>query len=231
MGSADGSGGQHTVTVARRRLTAGVLLLAAALAGCGKVPGVYTVEKKSSTHQGTGGGANGRFDAKSYVDKIWSAKLLPTATAKAVTASTVLAAVRADPAKAGKRYGRQAGTGSPYSFLVKGSGRVQSVTSGSTGSAELDLDPADGKVDLSVALGPVFLGTAVRDAVGFIDFSQFSNQIDYADVATAINSKVRSDVVSKVTVKKGARVSFVGAFQPLDLAHVVVTPVQLEVVP
>jgi len=77
----------------------------------------------------------------------------------------------------------------------------------------------------------VFLGTAIRDAVGFIDFSQFANQIDFADVASALNDRVRADVVKgvKPASLKGRDVTFEGAFQLLDPANIVVTPVSLSV--
>lgn len=194
-------------------------------AGCAKVPGVYVAEKQSA------GASPQEFNATTYAKEIWS-KVVPTVTEKAVDAPTVLASIAADPQAAGKQYGVQAGVGSPYSIMVKGSGTVISVDqSQGAGRLAVDLNPADGKPDLSLAIGPVFLGTAVRDAVGFIKFGEFPNQIEYANVATALNTQVRDTVISQVDLAsaKGKPVTFAGAFQVLDPKNILVTPVQLQV--
>jgi predicted lipoprotein len=207
-----------------------VVLAAVLLSGCSKVPGVYVVESQDATAVASSGGTTAA-DPKAYVAKVWTAKVLPTVEAKAVDARILLDALQADADAAGAKYGRHAGTGSPFSFLVKGSGTVVSVKAGSTGQVGVDVAPLDGKADLYLQLGPVFLGTAVRDAVGFSSFSQFVNQIDYANVATALNDKVRTSVVKGQTPTslKGADVTFAGAFQLLDPANLLVTPVRLQV--
>ncbi|MGB9377434.1 MAG: DUF2291 domain-containing protein [Mycobacteriales bacterium] len=200
------------------------------LTGCTKVPGVYVAEKDGGA--ASQAGSSGKiFDPKSYVEKNWDSKVVPAVTDKSEDASTVLAALAANPAAASQKYGRQNGTGSPYAFLVKGTGKVVSVDRSATGSLLVDLAPGDGKPDLSIAIGPAFVGTAIRDAVGFIKFSQFTNQIDYADVSTALNTRVRTTVVGgkNFAGAAGKTVTFAGAFQLLDPKHIVVTPVTLDV--
>jgi predicted lipoprotein len=75
------------------------------------------------------------------------------------------------------------------------------------------------------------VGTAVRDAVGFIHFSQFTNQLDYADVATALNNHVRDSVVQQAVIDSAVNrsITFEGAFQLLDPNRITVTPVRLKV--
>lgn len=207
------------------------VLSTAVLAGCSSVPGVFVVEHSGDAGAGTSAAPGS--DPESYVEGIWASKLLPTVAAKAVDAPTVLSAIKADPAAAGTTYGRQSGTGSPYSFLVKGAGKVLALDqTGPNGTMAVDIAPGDGKQDLFVAVGPVFLGTALRDAVGFIDFSQFVNQIDFANVSTALNTKVREGVVGPLDLKGavGQTVQFAGAFSLLDPTSIVVVPVELEVV-
>lgn len=205
--------------------------ISAVLAGCSGVPGVYTVERAGSGASPSAGGSGAAFDATAYVAGIWDAKVLPTLSDSAVSASEVLAAIAADPAAAGKKYARQTGSGSPFTYTVKGSGKVLSVdTSGPQGLLAVDLAPGDGKADLSITVGPAVLGTAIRDALPFIDFSQFTNQIDYADVGTALNAEVRQKVLADIRPAdiKGKKVDFVGAFALLDPASVVVVPVSLK---
>ncbi|WP_285571905.1 DUF2291 family protein [Actinoallomurus iriomotensis] len=214
-----------------RRLLIPIVLLAIAgpLTACSKVPGVYVVEKPGGAGSGAGGAK--KFNATSYADGVWSSKVVPAAQQGAVDAATLLPALRADQNGASARYGKQAGAGSPYSFLVKGTGTVTGTSTGNAvGSIQVKV-PGVGKTDVNLAVGPAFVGTAVRDAVGFIKFGQFTNQIDYADAATALNAKVKATVVNGVDLKsiKGKKVTFTGAFQLLAPSSVMVTPITLAV--
>ena len=203
----------------------GVLLAVVLTAvGCAKVPGVYVAVKAGSSAQG------GAFSAKAYADKIWASKVVPAVLAKAVDASTVLAAIKSNEAAANVQYGVKSGSsGGADTFLVKGSGVVQSVQQ-QGGAGELMVTLTAGAT-INIAVGPAFLGTAIRDGVGFIEFGQFTNQIDYSAVATALNSEVRSKIVGNLDLStiNGKTVTFAGAFQLLDPQNIVVTPVKLEV--
>jgi predicted lipoprotein len=204
------------------------LLMAALLAGCGRVPGVYVYESEKS-----GGGAASATDAKTYVAGAWASKIVPTVHDKAVDITTVAAAIAKDPEAAGRQYGHQAGNGSPYAFMVKGSGTVTKVdTSVPTGPMTVEI-PQAGKKPLAVAIatGPVIAGTAIRDAVGFISFGDFTNQIEYADVANQINARVKTDVIAKVdrAAAAGKKVTFHGAFSALAGGQILVVPTELEV--
>jgi len=193
------------------------------------VPGVYVVEDAGAT--GHSGPANAAFDPTTYAKGIWTSKVVPTATKDAIEATTLLPAIKADPTGASKTYGKQAGSGAPYAFLIKGSGTVLAVSSGNeVGSIKVQVDGLP-KTSVNLAVGPAFVGTAVRDAVGFINFGQFTNQIDYADAATALNATVKSSVVNSLDLStiKGKQVTFVGAFQPLDPSSILITPITLQV--
>jgi predicted lipoprotein len=207
-----------------------VLALVAVLAGCGRVPGVYVYESEKS--RGAAGGAPAG-DAKTYVADTWASKIVPTVHDNAADVTTVAAAIAEDPEAAGKQYGHQAGSGSPYSFMVKGSGTVTKVdTSVPTGPMTVEVPQAGGKpLAVTIATGPVIAGTAVRDAVGFISFGDFTNQIQYADVANQINNKVKTDVIAKVDLAAatGKKVTFYGAFAALAGDRIFVVPTELVV--
>jgi predicted lipoprotein len=143
------------------------------LAGCGRLPGVYVYESDSG---GAPGGGASATDAKTYVADAWASKIVPTVHEKAVDITTVAAAIAKEPAAAGQQYGHQAGTGSPYAFMVKGSGTVKKVdTSVPTGPMTVEIPQAGAKpLTIAIATGPVIAGTAVRDAVGFISFGDFT---------------------------------------------------------
>lgn len=224
---------QGVLTAGARRAGFALACLAVAVAAAAcSVPGVYVVEQSGASGAPKSGEV-AKFDPTVYAEKIWDAKVVPTATLDAVEATTLLPALQADAVGASKQYGKQAGSGAPYAFLVKGSGTVTAVSKGNeVGSIQVDV-PGVGKTEVNLAVGPAFVGTAVRDAVGFIDFGQFTNQIDYADAATALNSKVKTTVVSGLDLKaiKGKQVTFAGAFQLLDPTSVLITPITLQVAP
>ncbi len=221
---------QRSMTTGARRAIVGLASVALALVATAcSIPGVYVVEKDGAS--GAASGAKAKFDPTAYADTIWASKVVPTATKDAVEAATLLPALEADSVGASKQYGKQAGSGAPYSFLIKGTGTVTAVSTGNdVGSIQVQIEGV-GKTEVNLAVGPAFVGTAVRDAVGFIEFGQFTNQIDYADAATALNSKVKATVVNSLDLSsiKGKQVTFVGAFQLLDPSSVLITPITLQV--
>ena len=209
------------------RRAAAFLLTVALAAGCSRVPGVYVYEKDGQT------AASKATDPKTFVAENWASKIVPTVHEKAVDVATVAAAVEKDADAAGKQYGHQSGTGSPYAYMVKGAGTVTDLdTSVPTGPMTVEVPRAGGKpLKVTVATGPVIAGTAIRDAVGFISFGDFINQIDYADVANQINNQVKTDVVGKVdlTSVKGKKVDFYGAFSALAPGTIFLVPTELTV--
>ena len=207
------------------RLVLAALLVAGSLTACSRVPGVYAYEKDGTVRAG----AAAPFDPKTYVDGIWTSKVLPAVQQNAVDVSTVVAAIEKDPAAAGQEYGKRSGTGSPFAYLVKGTGTVTEVdTEAPTGPLTVEIAGAE-PVKIFIATGPVIAGTAIRDGVGFITFGDFTNQIDYQNVANQINARVKSDVIAKVRVKdlKGKKVTFAGAFSALAPGSILVVPTEL----
>jgi predicted lipoprotein len=205
-------------------------LLVALSSACSHVPGVYTyVPAGEATASGAAGGQ--AFDAKQYVDGIWKDKVLSTVDQQAVDATTLLPALASDQEAASKQYGSQAGTGSPYAFLVRGTGTVTKVDEDSPThpvTVQVDGLKGDGST-VQVVTGPVIAGTALRDAVKFIKFSDFTNQLDYADAGTQLNAKVKTEVLAKVDPKSlvGSKVDFAGAFSLVAPGVVVVVPTEL----
>ena len=77
-------------------------------------------------------------------------------------------------------------------------------------------------------IGPVIRGTALRDALDFIRFTDFVNQLEFAGVATALNDHVVSAVLQAAPdLVSGAEVSFVGAVPVSGALEIV--PVKLAV--
>jgi len=147
-----------------------------------------------------------------YVDSIWNSKLLPAVLNGAVEARTLLDALVKSPADALTRFGHREANGPSY-LLVKGEGVVTKVdTQSRVGLALIDVAPYDGKPDLSIQIGPVLRGTSLRDATGVIRFTDFVNQLQFADVANELNDRLLKTVLSGIdpATLKGKRVSFAG---------------------
>lgn len=206
-------------------MTVAVAVLAVTGA-CSHVPGIYTIESKSDAVADTQA-----FDPAAYVESNWDAKVLPAVQDQAIDAATLLPAIEADPEAAGEQYGHRSAVGGAFSYLVSGSGTVTDVKAESP-SAPLTVKLESGE-EVSIGTGEVIAGTALRDAVGFINFSDFNNQLDYADVATFLNDRVRTDVLTALPADraelKGAKVTFSGAFSALVPGTVMIVPVTLEV--
>jgi predicted lipoprotein len=66
---------------------------------------------------------------------------------------------------------------------------------------------------VAIQIGPVIRGTALRDASSFIQFSDFTNQFDYAGAANALNDYALRTVIAPIPLEtlQGRVVSFVGA--------------------
>ena len=168
------------------------------------------------------------FDKVKYVDGIWEARIIPTVEQKAVSLDTLMPVILKDPAAAVKQYGNN--IGGAYNFLVQFSGTVTKVdTKSLTGTVTMNADYAGGTMPVKIQIGPIILGTALRDAVKFITFEQFTNQMQYGGVSDELNTRVGNDVVAKMDLKNlvGTTLSVKGAFT-YDTANpkdVLVTPV------
>ena len=208
----------------RPRVVGGVLAVAllAAIAA--------TTTTVSASDPGAAAAAGGStFDAVEYAQEHYESEVVPTITENAVDITELLPQIIEDPDAAGEKYGHRAGVSSPYAYAVSGEGVAEAVD-GTLLPLKIDGVPDDVRVMLQV--GPAINGTALRDATGLVDFNDFLNQIEYANAATELNNKVKSDVLADFDAKgaKGKTVRFVGAFAyGSNPAVLQITPVQLEV--
>jgi predicted lipoprotein len=155
---------------------------------------------------------NPTFEARQYVDSLWSSRVLPLVQDKAVPIATVLDALAKDPDAAGKQYGHRllAGDG-PWNFIVRGEGQIKTVET-QLRHATLTVD-ADGH-DVVLQLGPVIFGTALRDGLPFVSFDQVVNQIQFAQVSRELNDRAAAAARTGLDLAKltpGTRVAFAGA--------------------
>jgi len=207
----------------RPRVVGGVLAVAllAAIAA--------TTTTVSASDPGAAAAAGGStFDAVEYAQERYDSEVVPTIQENAVEITELLPQIIEDPDAAGEQYGHRAGVSSPYAYAVSGEG-VAGKVDGTLLPLQIEGLPDD--VQVMLQIGPAINGTALRDATGLVDFNDFLNQIEYANAATELNNKVKSDVLAGFDAKgaEGKTVSFVGAFAyGSNPAVIQVTPVELE---
>jgi len=192
------------------------------------VAGCKIVRDKDKKKQAAAGG----FDADAYVAGIWDSKVLPLIHDKAADIVAVLDALAKDPDAAGQHYGHRAeAEGSAWNFLVKGKGKVTKVDVASrrgTLVVALDGDAAGRSVTLQV--GPVVFGSALRDSLPFVSFNDFVNQIDFAQVSRKLNDRAAAAARKGLdpATAAGRTVSFTGAMANPAGGEVQITAISLE---
>lgn len=164
------------------------------------------------------------FDARGYVTSVWDERVIPTATTSAVDLATWLQAPAAPLLSDGRPASR--------SVFVKSTAVVAEVDRRSrVGVARLRIPGVTRAAGVGLQVGPVIRGTALRDALEFIRFTDFTNQLEFASVANALNDEVQARVLAAIDVDRlpGRTVSFVGAVavgatesNPLEIVPVVI---------
>ncbi|MEU4536622.1 DUF2291 domain-containing protein [Streptosporangium sp. NPDC023825] len=208
--------------VPRRRIPArwiAVALAVALLAAIG-----FSTQYRSAESVAAAGPR--RFDPAAYGARTYEDRVVPAIERKAVELPVLVKAMNTDMEAAGKQYGVRHGNG-PYTFAVEGVGRAGAVRSGLMHVTVPGLPPG---TRVSLQVGPIINGTALRDAVGFISFGQFLDQVEYADAATALNDQMREKLLRNLDVPRleGKKISFIGAFSFLTPSVVTITPVSIK---
>lgn len=166
-----------------------------------------------------------KFDPATF-----GAKNFPTVQSgiaeKAVDATTLAAAIAADPTAAATKYAVKSSGGPVYSTTFTGV-----VGDGQSGIYAVKVDGLPAGLLIRVQTGPAINGTELRDATGKIQFGQFTNQIDYQNAASALNQELKKQVLGKIdtTSLTGKTIEVTGAFTLINPASWLVTPVKATV--
>jgi len=129
----------------------------------------------------------------------------------------------------------QAGASPSNARFIKGTGVVSAVDRQSrVGVMRVQVSSAT-PATVAIQIGPVVRGTALRDASGFIQFSDFTNQFDFAGAANALNDHVLRAVVGALPIETlvGRTIAFIGAAGKSPRREdgaIEIVPVHLELV-
>ncbi|NMD38211.1 MAG: DUF2291 domain-containing protein [Christensenellaceae bacterium] len=175
-----------------------------------------------------------------YTIDNWDTKIIPTISQRAVDVPVLLKAAYADLNDAGNQYGSRANETSAWSFCVQGQGRVLDIENADKPNRTnllIDAPPYDGEVDYKIHYGKVFssnIKNSIRDGVGFLKLDDFANQVEFADLTTSFNNKIKNEIILANDVQNyaGKTVSFSGciSLQNTKLESLVIVPVSLEIV-
>ncbi|MBL4928344.1 DUF2291 family protein [Fuscibacter oryzae] len=210
----------------RMTLTAACLAAAFGIAGC-KIVKTAPADDKSPSADASGDDAR----IATILSDTYDAKLLPEIAAKALPPIDLKAKLAAGLDTAGGQRG--AGDGAAWNFAVAGQGKV--VAANLTSRARtLDVDvDGDAKSDLTVQLGPVVKGSALRDfAPALYDFTSFRDQIEFAKLGRALNDRAAGAIKLAEGDPTGKMVTFMGVIALRKATDAwLLTPTVVEVAP
>lgn len=212
----------------RQALVLAACGLAASVAGCKIEKTVVRDPSQTATSVFIN---DASFNPDAMVQQDWDAKVLPMVRQKAGDYDEVADLVAKDPDAAGERFGyREKQAGSPWSYAARIDGTVTAANTESR-AATIEVRTAGGKA-VTLQIGPIVRGTAIRDMLAFRPFGSFKNQVDYAQFGKALNQKANASALSTVPRQDlvGRTVKALGVFTaaPAGTAPLV-TPVEITV--
>ncbi|KQS82309.1 MULTISPECIES: DUF2291 family protein [unclassified Rhizobium] len=201
------------------------LAIALVLPGC-KIIKTPTAEEAAAE-------ASGGFAPDKQVADLWDAKVIPFLEKRAGTYQEVSALIASDATAAAAEYGHKEKNGTaPWTYAAKVSGTiVKAETKSRAGYLDTDID-GDGKADVRIQIGPVVKGTAIRDSLNFVNFSEFKNQIQWAEFGKAFNNHLNAKVLDKLARDglEGKTVEALGAYPaPSSGQPALLTPVTITI--
>lgn len=194
------------------------------LSGCKIVPDPAQDEVDAASNQ------SDEVRMQAFAEEIWEPQVLPVVAENLVSLAELRTALAADAEAAGKAHGlRPAGEANPWNFAVSGQGTVvESKLDSRAARLGVDTD-SDGASDVTVQLGPVIRGTALRDAMPFIVFTDFRDQIEFAKLANGMNNVAHQALTLPTGDVNGQSVAFEGVFTLRgDASTIELVPTRLE---
>ena len=171
------------------------------------------------------------FDADQYVESIWESQVLPEFEKSAMDLTEIKQALEEDCQKACEKYGVISNDKSCCIFVVSAEGTLKDVNRESrNGMATIEIEGENAPYTIQLQIGPVYKGASLRDALPFIKFSDFKNQVDFSGISSALNRKVDTDIIPMANLEEsiGESICVKGAFSiKNEEDDIVITPVAL----
>jgi len=168
-----------------------------------------------------------------YLDEYWEDDILPEIMDRRVDLGTLLAAVQSGGwDHAGQSYGEIRGDiGASYTFIIYDTATVvETNTQSRNGFIVVQIDGYD-EYEIRLSIGPALTGSAIRDSLRFVDFNQFVNQVDFARLATELNTRGNERAMENTDIfaLDGKTIEFTGAFVAPEANNIIsIMPIFLE---
>lgn len=171
---------------------------------------------------------NSEFDAVRFVSERWETKIIPEVTEHACEIDELITKMKNAPeAAAAGTWAVQIDETAPVNYMVYGEGKIVAAKTDSA-AATITIKTAEGN-QAGIQIGPVIKFTSIRDAMDFINFEDFTNQLEFANVSKEINKLVKEKIVFGIDKESliGKSVSFHGCFTD-NREMILLTPVRFE---
>jgi len=172
-------------------------------------------------------------DLAAYLEDYLESAILPEIQERRVDLSTLLGVAAGGWEAAGGAHGvRKGEIGSKYNFIVNDTVTVLEVnTESRAGFIRVECEDLLTDYTISIMIGPVLRGTAIRDSLGCVDFNQFVNQMDFAGLANELNRIGNENSLQNVDVESltGKTIEFTGSFTQPEGNEIQIMPFFMEV--
>ena len=211
-----------------------IIFISVCAAAVLSLSGCKLVKNLPEGEQAVAAGASGdTVRTEQRIAETFETELLPYVHDKALEIPAFRAALAKGLDAAGKAHGnRGSGAGAAWNFAVKGEGVIVSAKLDTRARvAELDTN-GDGAADVTVQLGPVIRGNALRDIAPFYNFDDFRDQIEFAKLGRALNDRISAMIKLPDGDLMDRHMAFTGVvtLKKADEA-IMVTPISVDVMP
>ena len=198
------------------------------------LPGCKLVKNLPEDEKAVSAGASGdAVRTEQRIADTFDTQLLPYVRDKALAFTDLSTALAGGLDEAGSVHGnRGSGQGAAWNFAIADQGVIIAAKLDTRARvADLDVD-GDGAADMTIQLGPVIRGNALRDIAPFYNFDDFRDQIEFAKLGRALNDRISGEVVLPDGDLIGRTMAFTGVV-PLKKADekFLVTPVSVDIMP
>ncbi|MDL4913888.1 MAG: DUF2291 domain-containing protein [Enterobacterales bacterium endosymbiont of Blomia tropicalis] len=162
------------------------------------------------------------------IAQTWQQKLVPQIVREAKPLAELMKSLQSagDFDTACKTYGYRSQVENPCVFSVSVSGTVTAVNTTSR-SGKMIVNARSGD-SVTIQMGPIIRGTALRDGYKGASYQDFNDQVLFGDYGKAINQQA-STLMQQFKPKVGDNVTVAGVFSAWDIPQQppVITPAQI----
>ncbi|MCZ4058604.1 DUF2291 domain-containing protein [Pantoea sp. LMR881] len=162
------------------------------------------------------------------IAQTWQQKLVPQVASEAKPLAELMKLLQSakDFDSACKSYGYRSQAENPCVFSVSVTGDVTAVNTTSR-SGKMSVKDISGD-SVTIQIGPIIRGTALRDAYKGASYQDFNDQVLFGDYGKAINQQA-STLMADFKPKVGDKVTVAGVFSSWDIPQKLpdITPAQI----